>query len=187
MSQMTTNYVNRATGWFEQAAGAAGRLFVETGNHAFDEGHQFFTFHEFNIDIGATKVIKVVITSDTLMRDFFVDLVVSNLRVEIVAGGTEGGTFGTTLPLMKTNMMAQAPSAASTSTMTTGGTLTGGTTLDLFLLYAGNNTNQSTRQYGGEQFPVGFPAGTYYVRMQNTGSAAAIGLFKARWTENVTI
>ena len=185
MSNMTTNYLNPRTGWFEQARGGEGRLFVEPGNFAFDQGRQYFTFLDLSIAQGATFVIKVVITSDTIMRDFFVDMVTSNTTIEIVAGGTEGGTFNSALTIQRTNNMSSAPARASTTTMTAGGTLTGGTTLDKFLLYAGNNVNQSTRQQGGEEFPTGFPAGTYYVRITNIGSTTATGLFKARWSEDV--
>jgi hypothetical protein len=185
MSNMTTNYLNPRTGWFEQARGGEGRLFVEAGNFAFDQGRQYFTFRDLSIAQGATFVIKVVITSDTIMRDFFVEMVTSNSTVEIVSGGTEGGTFNSALTIQRTNNMSSVPARASTTTMTAGGTLTDGTTLDKFLLYAGQNVNQSTRQHGGEDFPTGFPAGTYYVRITNIGSTTATGLFKARWSEDV--
>lgn len=185
MSNVTTNYVNPRTGWFEQARGGEGRLFVEDGNFAFDQGRQYFTFADLSIAQAAVFVIKVVITSDTIMRDFFVDMVTSNTTIEIVSGGTEGGTFNSALTIQRTNNMSSVPARTSTSTFTSGGTLTGGTTLDKFLLYAGNNENQSTHQHGGETFPVGFPAGTYYVRITNIGNTTATGLFKARWSEDV--
>lgn len=184
MSHMTTNFLNAKTGWFEQAHGANGRIFVEDGNSAFYEGRQYFTFKEFSIAQGAVGVFKVVITENVVMRDFFVVLEVSSARVEIVTGGTEGGTFNSTLPLMQTNNMTTVTDRASTSTMTYGGTLSGGTTLDLFLLNSGNNLNQAVGQQGGEPFPVGFAPGTYYVRITNTGNTTATGLFKSRWTEN---
>jgi hypothetical protein len=184
MSQMTTNTLNAKTGWYEQVHGSAGRLFVEDGNSAFYEGRQYFTFNEFSIAQAAVGVYKVVITEDVIMRDFFVQLGVSVTRVEIVAGGTEGGSFATLLPISSTNNMLRTPVTASTSTMSYGGTHTGGTVLDLFLLNSGNNLNQAVGSQGGEQFPVGFPPGTYYVRITNTGNATATGLFKARWTEN---
>jgi len=184
MGQMTTTYVNPRTGWFEQAHGAAGVMLFEPSNRAFNEGRQYFTFRDVSIAQGATLVIKVVITSDTVMRDFFVDMVTSNTRVEIVSGGTEGGTFNSPLTIQRTNNISSVPARVSTTTMTTGGTLTGGTVLDKFLLYAGNNANQSTAQHGGEAFPVGFPAGTYYVRIVNIGNTTATGLFKARWSED---
>jgi hypothetical protein len=182
---MSTNYVkSQAPDVFERVQGAAGRLFVEDGNSAFYQGRQYFTFNEFSIAQGAAGVYKVVITEDVIMRDFFVVLDVSVARVEIVAGGTEGGSFATPLPISSTNNMLRTPVRASTSVMSYGGTHTGGTVLDLFLLNSGNNLNQAIGAQGGEQFPVGFPPGTYYVRITNTGNATATGLFKARWTEN---
>jgi hypothetical protein len=184
MGQLTTTYLNPRTGWFEQAQGAAGVMLFEESNRAFLEGRQYFAFHELSIAQGATAVIKVVIASDTIMRDFFVEMVTSNTTAEIVAGGTEGGAFNSSITIQRTNNMSSAPARVSTSTFTTGGTLTGGTTLDKFLLYAGQNVNQSTRQHGGEQFPVGFPAGTYYVRITNVGNTTATGIFKARWSED---
>lgn len=185
MSLMSTNYVRAQNpDVFERAAGAAGRLFVEDGNSAFYEGRQYFTFHQFSIAQGASAAYKVVITEDVIMRDFFVVLEVSAATVEIVTGGTEGGSFDTALVIQRTNNMARTPVRATTSTMSYGGTHTGGSVLDKFLLNSGNNLNQAVGSQGGEQFPVGFPAGTYYVRITNTGNSTATGLFKARWTED---
>lgn len=185
MSLMTTNFVqSHAPDVFERAQGAGGRLFVEDGISAFYQGRQYFAFSEFSIAQAAVGVYKVVLTEDVLMRDFFVALTVSDATVEIVSGGTEGGTFSTPLTIQSTNNMLRAPVRASTSTMSYGGTLTGGTVLDKFILISGNNLNQAVGQQGGEQFPVGFPPGTYYVRITNTGSTTATGLFKARWTED---
>lgn len=183
MTLALANYLDRRTGMFQHAGGAAGRVFVSQGDPCFFEGRQYFTFYELNIAQAASQVIKVVLTENVIMRDFFVAIDVSAARVEIVSGGTEGGTFGTGLTLQNLNNMTTAPDRASTTTMSTGGTHTGGTVLDLFLLNAGNNLNQAVGQQGGEAFPVGFPPGTYYARITNTGNATLTGLFKARWTE----
>lgn len=185
MSLMSTNFVqSQAPDVFERAKGAAGRLFVEDGNSAFYEGRQYFTFRDFSIAQTATGVFKVVITEDVIMRDFFVILTVSNATVEIATGGTEGGTFNNALAIQSTNNMLRTPARASTTTITYGGTHTGGTVLDKFILISGNNLNQAIGSQGGEQFPVGFPPGTYYVRITNTGNTTATGLFKSRWTED---
>lgn len=185
MSLMSTNYVrSQEPDVFERAKGAAGRLFVEEGNSAFYEGRQYFTFHEFLIPTAGVGVYKVVITEDVIMRDFFVILELSAATAEIITGGTENGTFSTALTIQRTNNMLRTPSRASTSTMSYGGTHTGGTVLDKFILNSGNNLNQAVGAQGGEQYPVGFPPGTYYVRITNTGNANADGMFKARWTED---
>jgi|APGre2960657404_1045060.scaffolds.fasta_scaffold18218_2 hypothetical protein len=185
MSLMSTNFVqSQAPDVYERAKGAAGRLFVEDGNSAFYEGRQYFTFRDFSIAQAAVGVFRVVITEDVIMRDFFVLLTVSDVTVEIVTGGTAGGTFDSTLTIQSTNNMLRTPVRASTTTMTYGGTHTGGTVLDKFILSSGNNLNHAVGSQGGEQFPVGFPPGTYYVRITNTGNTTATGLFKARWTED---
>jgi len=185
MSLMSTNFVqSRTPDVFERAKGANGRLFVEDGNSAFYQGRQYFTFSDFSIAQAAVGVYRVVLTEDVTMRDFFVNLVVSDVTVEIVTGGTAGGTFSTALTIQATNNMLRTPVRASTTTMTFGGTHTGGTVLDKFILVSGNNLNQAVGSHGGEQFPVGFPPGTYYVRITNTGNTTATGQFKARWTED---
>ena len=184
MGQLVTTYANPRTGWFEQAQGAAGVMLVEESSAAFREGRQYFAFHEFSVNGNSSAAIKVVIASDTLMRDFFVETISSNMSVEIVSGGTEGGSFNVPIPIFPTNNMSSAPVRPTTSVFTAGGTVTGGTVLDKFLLNAGNNINQSTRQHGGEAFPVGFPAGTYYVRLTTLVNTTGIGIFKARWSED---
>lgn len=185
MSLMTTNYVKSTDpDIFERVKGSAGRMFVEVGNAEFYEGRQYFTFHEFTIASAAVGVYKVVITEDVLMLDFVVNLSTATTTVEIVSGGTEGGSFSTPLPITRTNNMLRTPARATTSTMSYGGTHTGGTVLDKFLLDAGHNVNHSTAVLGGEQFAVGFPPGTYYVRITNTNNQSCTGMFKARWEEN---
>lgn len=183
MTLALNNYLDRRTGMFQHAGGAAGRVFVSQGDPCFFEGRQYFTYYELSIDQTASRVFKVVLTENVIMRDFFVAIDVSAARVEIVSGGTEGGSFSTALTVQNLNNMTTAPDRASTTTFTTGGTHTGGTVLDLFLLNSGNNLNQSVGQQGGESFPVGFPPGTYYARIANTGNATLTGMFKARWTE----
>ena len=183
MSHMTTNYVNPVTDSFEQAHGLHGRLFVETGSVNPTENRQYFMFHEFSMSASGTEIVKVVITGDTVMNAFSIKVMSGTARVEIVVGGTEGGTFSQTIPLRPVNGMSTATPRTSTTVMTSGGTLTGGTTMDLFLVNTGDNVNQSSGVTSGEDFAIGFPAGTYYIRVKNTDNSTAAGLVKALWTE----
>lgn len=183
MSQMTTNYVNPVTDSFEQVHGMYGRMFVETGSVNPTENRQYFMFHEFSAPASQTEVVKVVITGNTVMNAFSVKVMSGKARVEIVAGGTEGGTFNQTVPRLPVNNMTTAVPRASTTTVTSGGTLTGGTTLDLFLVNTGDNVNQSSGITSGEDFAIGFAAGTYYIRVTNTDNSTTAGLVKALWTE----
>ena len=183
MSHMTTNYLNPKTGFFEQAHGLHGRIFVDAGGVNPSENRQYFMFHEFSVASAATEVIKVVITGDTVMNAFSIKLMAGKGKVEIVSGGTAGGTFDQSIPVFPTNGMSTATPRAATTTMTSGGTLTGGTTMDLFLVNTGDNVNQSSGVTVGEDFAIGFPAGTYYIRITNTDNSTTSGLVKALWTE----
>lgn len=183
MSHMTTNYVNPLTDSFEQVHGLHGRMFVDSGGVVPTENRQYFMFHEFLVPSAGTEVVKVVIAGDTVMNAFSIKVMSGKARVEIVSGGTEGGTFNQTIPLFPVNGMSTAVPRASTTVMTSGGTVTGGTTMDLFLVNTGDNVNQSSGVTSGEDFAIGFPAGTYYIRVTNTDNTASAGLVKALWTE----
>lgn len=181
MSQMTTNYLNPVTGWFEQVHGHNGRMHV-SGETDVDpaDNRSYFFFHEYTLAASAVEIVKVVITGDTVMRRFDIKLMAGQARIEIVSGGTEGGTFGTTVPILPINGMSTAETRATGTTVTAGGTLTGGTTLDLFLM---DFTNQSAGGSVGEAFSIGFSAGTYYIRVTNTDNSEITGLIKALWRE----
>ena len=183
MSHMTTNYLNPKTGFFEQAHGLHGRIFVDTGSVDPTDNRQYFMFHEFSVASAGTEVVKVVIAGDTVMNAFSIKLMAGKGKVEIVAGGTEGGSFSQVVPIFPSNGMSTAAPRVSTTTMTSGGTLTGGTTMDLFLVNTGDNVNQSSGVTVGEDFAIGFPAGTYYIRITNTDNSTTSGLVKALWTE----
>jgi hypothetical protein len=183
MSHMTTNYVNPLVDSFEQVHGFHGRMLVETGSVSPTENRQYFMFHEFAAPSAGQEVVKVVVAGNTIMNAFSIKTMAGSARIEIVAGGTESGTFSEVVPKFPVNGMTTAAPRASTTTVTSGGTLTGGTTMDLFLVNTGDNVNQSSGVTSGEDFAIGFPAGTYYIRITNTDNSTAAGLVKALWTE----
>jgi hypothetical protein len=159
------------------------RLRVDVGQTGFFAGREAYTFYEFSIATGASQVIKVVAPCNTIVQRFSVDLNLAAIRVELVAGGTEGGTFSTALPIIKSNTMTTASSYVPQVTMNRGGTHTGGTVVDLLTAISGDKMQKSTAATATEDLPVGFPAGTYYIRLINTDGATASGIFRARWEE----
>ena len=183
MSQMTTNYLNPKTDFFEQVHGMHGRMFVDASNINPADNDHFFMFHEYTVAASGVEVVKVVITGDTIMQAFTIQVMAGSARVEIVTGGTEGGTYSQTVPVLPVNNMSTAAPKTSTTTVTSGGTHTGGTTLDLFLVNTGDNINQSSGVTVGEAFSFGFAAGTYYIRVTNTDNSTSNGLIKALWIE----
>lgn len=159
------------------------RLRVDVGQTGFFAGREARTFYEFTIASGETQVIKVVSPTNTIVQMFSVELELASIRVELVNGGTEGGTFNTALPIFKTNTMSTASSYTPQVTMNRGGTHTGGTVVDLLTAVSGANPNKSVASSASENLPQGFSAGTFYIRLINTDGATATGVFKARWEE----
>jgi hypothetical protein len=159
------------------------RIKVDVGRSCFYAGRQAFTFYEFSIATGATQVIKVVAPVNTIVQNFGASLNVAALKIQLVVGGTEGGTFGTSLPMLKTNNMTTAGTYTPQITMAVGGTHTGGTVVDVIELKAGTPARQAIASTASEQEPFGFAPATYYIRLINTDGATATGIFRARWEE----
>lgn len=163
--------------------GTHARLRVENGQTGFFAGREVFMFHEFSLPTATSQVIKVVSPINTLVQRFTAELDLASLRVELVYGGTEGGTFNTAIPVRRTNTMTTAENYTPQVTMHIGGTHTGGTVVDVLTLISGDKLQKSTAVTASEEYPLGFPAGTYYIRLINTDSATATCIFRARWEE----
>ena len=163
--------------------GEYSRLRVDVGQTGFFAGREARTFYEFSIASGATQVIKVVAPTDTIVQSFSVETFLAEIKTELVVGGTEGGTFTTALPIFKTNTMSTASSYTPQVTMNRGGTHTGGTVVDLLISISGDNANKAVSTGAAEEYPQGFSAGTFYIRLTNTDGATASGIFRARWEE----
>ena len=159
------------------------RLRVDVGQTGFFAGREARTLYQFSLAQSETQVIKVVAPTDTIIQTLAVDLFLAELRLELVIGGTEGGTFATPLPIFKTNEMSTASIYTPQVTMTTGGTHTGGTIVDILRVLSGSNANKATVSGATEVSPQGFPAGTYYLRLINIDGNIANGIFRARWEE----
>jgi hypothetical protein len=159
------------------------RMRVDVGQTGFFAGREARTFYEFEIADEASQVIKVVSPVDTIVQMFSVDLDLAQIRVELVVGGTEGGTFNTPLPILKTNTMSTASDYTPQLTMNRGGTHTGGTVVDLLTAISGANVNKAVAATATENLPQGFAAGTFYIRLINTNGNTAKGIFRARWEE----
>jgi hypothetical protein len=159
------------------------RLRVDSGQTGFFAGREARTFYQFSIPNGQSQVIKVVSLTDTIVQNLILELDLASVRLELVVGGTEGGTFATPLPIFKTNTMSTASDYVPQVTMNRGGTHTGGTVVDVLTAISGANENKSVSQTATEDLPQGFAAGTFYIRLINTDGATATGIFRARWEE----
>lgn len=158
------------------------RLRVDLAQTSFFEGREFRTFKEWTTATTATYVIRAVVPIDIVLFSLQLALEAGTARVETVVGGTTGGTFSETLPIFPGNTMSTRPTPFYTNqvVLTAGGTLTGGTVLDVLRVKTADNSNFAASVGAAPTDERGVAANTYYFRITLSG---AIGIFKARWEE----
>jgi len=161
------------------------RIKVSEGDTCFFEGRQFYTFKEFDIPNNSSETIKVVAQGDTIVQRFGASLLIGGLRIELVTGGTEQSGFTGQLSALQSNNTSVAPDRTATVSFENGGDHTGGDVVDLLLLDAGTDrgNRQPLSSNVTEDLLLGFSAGTFYIRLTNTGNEDCRGVFRARWEE----
>jgi hypothetical protein len=165
------------------ADGDNARIRVDVGQTGFFDGREFRTFRRIAIANGGTLVVKAVVPVDVILFDLRLEMVDGWADVETRIGGTEGGTFSETLPIIPRNSMSVAPAYSPVVAITAGGTHTGGTVLDAFAGRAASATAQIASVGNGLTDERGIPAGTYYFVLTNPGSGPNAGIFRAWWEE----
>lgn len=161
------------------------RLRVDIGQTGFFSGREFRTFREFSIAAGQTLVLKIVVPINAILAEQSMELDAGSIRITNAAGGTEGGSFAETLPIIGKNNMSERPLPLYTPQIvfTAGGTHTGGFVFDIHRVVAATATAQQSTVgniIGDER---GVAAGTYYVRYENFGSGPATGTLWFFWEE----
>ena len=159
------------------------RLRVDVGQTGFFAGREFRTFHEFTISNTNVLVLKFTCSVNFILSGLDFTLITGEVKATINSGGTEGGAFSETLPIIARNTMTERPTPYYTTnaSLVAGGTHTGGTQLDLLWAKVTDNSNKassSDTEMGAER---GFAAGTYYLKL--TALADSTGVFHARWEE----
>lgn len=163
--------------------GAYARMRVDVGQTGFFAGREFRSLIALNIASGATQTIKILSPINFILYGFSVELILSQLKVELIEAATPSGTW-TSLPApLATNTMTSASGYVGQVTLSTGGTITGGLIYDAVDVITGSNINKAIVQQADEDVPLGFHPNTYYIKMQNTDGAAALGYLKLRWEE----
>lgn len=171
------------------------RLRVDAAQTSFWEGREFRTFLELNIVAAATLVIKAVVPLDIVLFGLSAEIEIGALRIATAVGGTEGGSFSNTLPIFGANNMTNPTNHRKTYgvganafytpqvVLTSGGTLTGGTTLDVLKLKTQGNSQQASSVGSASTDERGVAPNTYYFVINNPSNDTVTGVFKARWEE----
>ena len=160
------------------------RLRVDVGEPGFYEGRQARIFREFSITASTTLVIKFVVPLNIILLKQGLELDSGSLRVTNAVGGTPGGTFAETIPVIPENTMSERPTPLYVPVVvaTAGGSLTGFTPLDLHrIVSTSSGVQTSVPNVIGD--PRGIGANTYYVLYESFGTATATGTLFFTWEE----
>lgn len=141
-----------------------GVLFVDMVSPGLWEGKAFRVYHEF----AANTVIEFVADQDFALDSQSLALLEGEARLEIMTGGTPGGTF-TALPTHFNKKLIGVSPATPTFVIGAGGTHTGGTEREVLIVAAatGGNSQLAATASQGKRL---LPAGTYYMRIVVTGA-----------------
>lgn len=135
----------------------------------------FRAYREFT----ATTVIKLVAAKPFILKGQGLWTGSGSVRLAVVVGGTEGGTF---VPLTtKFNLNTLSGDVPGTTTLTVGGTITGGTEREVLRADSGAALGGAA---GNGTAAVGLrvlAAGTYYISLVTTGTTTA--MYTLEWEE----
>lgn len=160
--------------------GAYSRLRVDVGQTNFWSGKQFRTFQKFEIASAASATIRATVGVNIVLYETSFETENSSIEVQLRAGGTATGPW-TAMPIIRKNTMTTAPVVVSQVAMDYDGAHTGGTTIDLLRVVAGNKQSS----VGGTDTERGVGPGTYYYVITNTGNQTATVVFSGFWEERV--
>lgn len=157
------------------------RIRVDVAQTSFFEGREFRTFREWPTATTGAYIIKVVAPVNVIMFEFNIAAEEGSARVASVLGGTEGGSFSETLPIRRTNAMTDIPQPPYTPQilLTAGGTLAGGTELDVMRVKTSGVSNFAA-SVGSGLAERGIAPATYYFKFAFT---SFVGVLHARWEE----
>ena len=156
------------------------RVRVDVGQTNFWSGKQFRTFQKLEILAGASATIRATVGVNIVLYETSFTTENSSIEVQLRAGGTATGPW-TAMPVIRKNTMTTAPVITSQVAMDYDGAHTGGTTIDLVRVMAGNKQSS----VGGTDSERGVGPGTYYYVITNTGNQTATVVFSGFWEERV--
>lgn len=163
------------------------RLRVDQGEPGFWEGRQFRIAYEFDLDVSASELIFIRVTfgTDVILTKSELNLDQGGVKYSLVAGGTPGGTWSNSVPVIPKNTMSGTPAYTSQAAVDTGGTVTGGTISPVYRIRTATGTSARSSGVSTTNDPRGFAAGTYYLRIEQLVGVNddCLGILNLEWEE----
>ena len=161
------------------------RVRVDVAQTGFFEGREFRSFLEFSLAAGASQVIRFSSPVDFILFQQSLSVDAGSIRMSAEINGTPAGAFSTALPVVGKNRMDYRPEPyyAAQATIATGGTYSGGTTVEVVRVVAASASAHESTVGGSIADERGLPAGDYYIRLSNFGNGTSAGVYNIFWEE----
>lgn len=161
------------------------RIRVDQGQTSFWQGKQFRTFQELDIPAGASHTIRITVGVNTILKSLSLNILTGDAKLSIIGSGVSGGTYSTILPVIRKNSMTTTPVVPSQNTIASGGSVTGGTLLDIVRIVAaegqGNRKEASVGGVQDDERAVG--PGVFFYKIEAVGSIPVTGVINLFWEE----
>lgn len=159
---------------------------VEDDLASFWAGTQFRVVREITLASEAEYVIRFDRAVDVVIRGFTMSVTSGEVRCEVYRGPTFGGTFSDIIPVLPKNGLASRPEPIyqTQSTVTGGGTISGGTLYDVLDVKTANSTAQSSTIRQNDENMVGAPGGSSGgYKFSNPSNSSSTCIFTMWWEE----
>lgn len=163
--------------------GPSRRLRVDVAQTGFFAGREFRAFYEFSIPTGESVVLKFSSPVNFILFKQELTVDAGGIKYTAELQGTPGGSFTAIAPIGKNRMSVRPePYYTAQATMGYGGTLSGGTVVDVARVVTSGATAQQVT-VGATADERGLPAGDYYIRLANLSNGTSTGVYSIFWEE----
>lgn len=149
---------------------------VDIGDIGFWEGRQFRISHEFSVPTGQSLIIRFTALNNFLLlrQEIIVDS--GGIRFNALRDGVSGGSWSP-IPIISKNVMSITPQYSAKTVIDQGGTVSGGTVVEVLRAVASGATAQAASVGATQGDQRGLPAGTYHLRLECLGNSTSTGVY----------
>lgn len=158
--------------------GPYARVRVDVSQTGFWAGRMFRTFQKLTIASSGVVTVRATVPVNIVLHDTSFATEGASIEVQLRVGGTATGPW-TAMPVFRVNTMSTAPVITNQVTLDYDGAHTGGTTIDLLRVPAGNKGSNISSALSER----GVGPGTYYYVITNVGNQEATVIFSDIWEE----
>lgn len=149
------------------------------------DGRQFRMNYRYSVGNGSNVALQFTAPCDFILKSQRCSGTLGDIQVDAYAGSTSASTF-IAVPVRGLHLTTRRPaptySARISVAAATTPTITGGSIVETFDCYAGTGSRIVATVSDAVDWRI-LPAGSYYLKLTNTGNGTATGVYSLMWEE----